>query len=243
MDEQQHRLMARSQGQHWWFRGRRLLINALIRRYLASATTTPQLLEIGAGTGSNLGALSLFGDVTAVEPGVFAAGYLREKYPNVTCVQAEWPAIAGSLGRFDAVLLMDVLEHLDDDALALRAVRDHVQVNGIVIVSVPAYQSMWSEHDELLWHKRRYSRSQLKALVTQSGFEVVHMSGFNWFMLPVAWLARRLRLGFATGDTLPPAPMNRALAQVLRFEVWVMAKGVHAPFGLSIIAVLRGSAP
>lgn len=234
--------MAESQETHWWYRGRRLLLERLLQAYLRSTSGGPDLLEIGAGTGSNLPVLAQCGSVTAVEPASFAANHLINRFPDVVCVRATWPAAGESLGQFDAVVLMDVLEHLEDDVEALRAVHRNLKPGGVVIISVPAYRTLWSEHDELLWHKRRYSRRELQDLCNAAGFHAIAVSGFNSLLLPIAWMARKLKLGFATGDAKPPTVINAILTLVLGIEATAIASGIRAPFGLSLVAVLRSHA-
>jgi SAM-dependent methyltransferase len=235
--------MAALQDRHWWYRGRRMLVDQLLSQHLSVAGTPARLLEIGAGTGSNLQVLSAHGSVTAVEPAPYAAACIESAHPDVAAVRQFWPDASSSVGQFDAILLLDVLEHIDDDRAALRAVVPHLAPGGIAIISVPAYQSLWSEHDELLWHKRRYSRRGLRELIRSAELDIVELSGFNWMLFGVAWIARRLTLRFATGDNLPPTFLNAALAFVLRLEVMGMRFGIRPAFGLSIVSVVRRNTP
>lgn len=239
MDAHAHESMAAAQERHWWFQARRQLIRTLLRQELPAGPAGRTLLEIGSGTGGNLATLRAFGDVTAVEPAAYAVSLLQERFTDVTIVEAGWPEASASLGRFDAVLLLDVLEHLEDDLAALRAVRPHLAIGAPTIVTVPAYAWMWSDHDVQLWHKRRYSRRQLVGVATAAGFRVDRISGFNATLLPLAWMARRLGVSGATGDRIPAPAVNWIFERILRAEASAIGGGLRIPFGLSIVAVLR----
>lgn len=236
MDELAHRSMASAQERHWWFAGRRhLLDKLLIRRF--GGRRDLRILEVGAGTGSNIRTLTRFGTVTAVEPAPFAADFLVTQHPQIRVLQEAWPVASRDLGAFDVILLLDVLEHLDDDIEGLRAVHAHLAPGGVVVVSVPAYMSMWSEHDEALWHRRRYRRRQLVEVAQGAGLRVGFVSGFNAALLPAAWLARRIGLPGGTGDAMPHPALNSLFAAILRAEASLLGRGHTLPFGLSVVAL------
>lgn len=213
----------------------------LLKKYLSPTSDTPRILEIGAGTGSNVPVLSSFGAVTIIEPSAFAVERIREISPTIQCFTSTWPDAAELVGRFDAVLLLDVLEHIDDDRASLHAVLQHLNPSGIVLLTVPAYRSMWSMHDEVLWHKRRYSPREFRTLLRATGLEILEYSGFNWVLLPIAWVLRKLRFGPAIGEKRLPGLLNWLLFQILRCEVFAMRCGFRPNFGLTVVAVCRGT--
>lgn len=242
MDERAHRAMASVEQRHWWFRSRRRLIENLLNHHAPSRPGSEgRILEIGSGTGGNVGLLERFGDVTCIEPGPVGAAFIRDRFPAVTVLEQPWPGVACELGKFDVALFLDVLEHLDDDVAALRAVHGHLSPKGCVLVTVPAYQWMWSEHDVQLWHRRRYSRQQFMRMAQNAGFGIEFVSGFNATLLPAAWFSRRLGLEAGTGDVLPHPLLNAVFEWILRTEAALVSRGVPLPFGLSIVAVLRES--
>ena len=152
-----------------------------------------------------------------------------------------WP-IAGS--SVDTITAFDVLEHIPDDTGALRNIFSSLQPGGILILSVPAYQWMWSEHDEALHHQRRYTRSEILALAGSSGFCVEYASYHNCLLFPLSLLLRMLsrwsggRLGISE-NAMPAKPINTLLRIIYSLEGHIVKRRWRLPFGLSIVAVLR----
>lgn len=241
MDRSAHQSMAAAQDVHWWFKGRRVLLDDILNRVAAdnSWDRPLQILEIGSGTGGNLDVLSAHGEVTALEPSAFAAAIARGRHPQITIVEDFWPQAAARMAEFDIIVMMDVLEHLQDDRLALAEARNHLAPYGALIVTVPAYPGLWSEHDVSLSHFRRYGRRAFIQLAQGAGMRIELLTNFNSLLVGAAWLGRKLGLRAATGDNVPPSSINALLALILRFEVELIRLGVRWPFGLSIAAILR----
>lgn len=223
---------------HWWFRGRLAVITAALERALPRRPA--RLLELGCGTGNVLGALGRFGEAVGMEPhpelaaAARAAGLdVREgRLPGDLVVEPGWA---------DAVLLLDVLEHLDDEAGALETGRRALAAGGLLLATVPAYPWLWSGHDVALGHRRRYTASRLRAVVARAGFEVLRVSYFNTLLLPVIVLARvwKRLVGDATHDLRRPAPaLNRWLERVFALERHVVPR-CALPFGASLLLVAR----
>jgi SAM-dependent methyltransferase len=141
----------------------------------------------------------------------------------------------------DLLSALDVLEHLDDDMRGLREFHRVLKSNGLVLLTVPAYRFLWSEHDEALWHRRRYVASELHVKLTCSGFRVLKRSYAVFFaFFPIVFY--RLFRGLFPKDPLAPqashvilpAPLNNLLAALLKIEAWMMG-AVNIPWGTSII--------
>jgi SAM-dependent methyltransferase len=147
--------------------------------------------------------------------------------------------------RFDLVVSLDVIEHLEDDLGALRELRRVVAPGGSLLGTVPAYQWLWSGHDEINHHHRRYTRCSLQRVAEQAGSEQVRTTYFNTVLLPVAILLRLMdRLSRKTTESsvdlwVPPGPMNWLLERPLALEAAVIARGGRMPVGLSLLAVFR----
>jgi SAM-dependent methyltransferase len=221
---------------HWWFRGRRAVLLAVLRRALPAGRR--RLLELGCGTGNMLESLAEFGEAVGLEPDealvtvARAAGLdvRRGALPDARVVPAGWP---------DVVLLLDVLEHLDDDAAALRAAAEMLRPGGALVITVPAYDWLWSGHDVVLGHRRRYTARRLRRRVEAAGFAVDHLSYFNTLLLPAVALARawkRLRGDRGHDLVRPPAVVNALLARVFGVEAAVVPR-VPLPFGASLLLV------
>jgi SAM-dependent methyltransferase len=148
-------------------------------------------------------------------------------------------------GSFDLTVSLDVIEHLQDDVAALRELRRVTKPGGALLVTVPAYQWLWSGHDEVNHHHRRYSRRTLLDAAEQAGWHAERTAHFNSLLLPAAMLLRVLeRFKPATTKSsldlwVPPAPLNWALRQALNLEATVIGRGGSIPAGLSLLAVFR----
>ncbi len=223
---------------HWWFRGRLAVLLAVLRRALPRRPV--RLLELGCGSGNVLGALGEFGEAVGMEthPALAAAA-------RAAGLDVRPGALPGDLvvppGWADVVLLLDVLEHLEDDAAALAAARRALAAGGLLVVTVPAYGWLWSAHDVALGHRRRYTAGTLRRLVECAGFAVERVSYFNTLLFPAVALARawkRLTGGSAHDLRRPVPPVNRGLEWVFALERHVVPR-VSLPFGSSLLLLAR----
>jgi SAM-dependent methyltransferase len=146
---------------------------------------------------------------------------------------------------FDLAVSLDVIEHLEDDLGALRELRRVVAPGGALLVTVPAYQWLWSGHDEINHHHRRYTRRSLRHAAEQAGWNQTRTTYFNSLLLPVAIVLRVLER-FSTKTTessldlwVPPAPLNWLLERPLALEAALIARNGRIPAGLSLLAVFR----
>jgi SAM-dependent methyltransferase len=228
--------------EHWWYRGRR----RIIRAELDGLELPPgaRLLDAGSGSGQLLELLSEFGTPTGVDPDpdciACAAGRGYE------AVRAGLPELPFADGTFAACTCLDVLEHLPDDRAALEELARVTEDGGLLLVTVPAYEALWSEHDEVNEHLRRYRARDLRRLAAGSGWAVERITYFNTLLLPpaaVVRLAHRFRrhpTGARTSELeLTPPALNRALEVPLRLEAALLRAGGRLPAGLSLLAVLR----
>jgi hypothetical protein len=138
-----------------------------------------------------------------------------------------------------------VIEHLEDDVGAMRELRRIVAPGGALLVTVPAYQWLWSGHDVINHHFRRYTRSSMQRAAEQAGWHQVRTTYFNSLLLPVAILLRVLdRVNTRTTESsldlwVPPEPLNRLLELPLSLEAKLIHRGGRIPAGLSLLAVFR----
>jgi SAM-dependent methyltransferase len=224
---------------HWYFRGRLAVLLGVLARVLPAPPC--RILEIGCGTGNVLYALAPFGQAVGVErdPGLRAVGHAAGldiragALPDDLSVPDAWA---------DAVLLLDVVEHLDDDLGSVRAARRALRSGGVMVLTVPAYGWLWSGHDLALGHRRRYSARTLRAVVVAAGLRVEHAGYFNTVLFPaIASVRLAKRLVRARGHDLrrPPDPVNRALERLFALERHVVLRP-GLPFGSSVLVVARG---
>ena len=238
MERVVYQQMAELDDRHWWYRARREIIADLIRRE-AQLPRNPQILEIGCGTGHNLAMLSGFGHVDGLELDDEARA-LSEKRLGREIMRAPLPELAEVPdAHYDLIGAFDVIEHIDDDRASLASIAAKLKAGGKFIMTVPAHQWMWTAHDVANHHKRRYSKSGLRALINGSPMRLEKVGYFNSLLFPVAVAERaasKLR-GKDSGDvTLPPAPLNAALEKVFAAERYLVGR-FPLPPGLSLFAV------
>ena len=226
---------------HFWFVGRRELVRGLLARHLDPA---PQrVLDVGCGTGHLAGELLGAGHrVTAVDflPEALAAA--RSDAPAVGLLRADAGRLPLAAGAFDAVTILDVLEHVDDVA-ALAELRRVLRPGGLLVLTVPAFPWLWSHRDDAAGHRRRYTRKRLHAVLADAGFAPVESGAYQCALFPAVVASRLLgRRGprLRDAEERPPALLNAALAWINRREA-ALGPG-RLPFGSSLAAACRRSA-
>lgn len=236
--------MALVERDHWWFRAKHRLVLDELRRH----RTAGVVVDVGAGTGGLLERLRASGHrAIGMELDPVALAHARRNHPRLPLARALAEALPVRGGGAAAVTALDVVEHLDDDVVALRELGRVVGPGGLVVVAVPAYQWAWSDHDVRLGHRRRYHRAQLVTAAEEAGLTVLRCTHFHSWLAPVAWLVRRTPVGrLMGGGSAEEASfgnrwINRTLQLVTDVERTVLAR-YDAPVGLSILLVARVTA-
>ena len=230
--------MAQLDDKHWWYRARRKVLEALIERH-AKPPANARILEVGCGTGHNLPMLERFGTVDAIEVDEAARG-LAEKRLGRAISSAPLPELNGiERASYDLIGAFDVIEHIDDDRAAIAALATCLKPRGKLVLAVPAHPWMWSRHDELNHHERRYSKKALRALIDGSPLRLESVGYFNSILFPLAVGARmtsKLTKRESAGDAMPSAPVNWLFEKTFAAERYLAGK-VPLPPGLSLFAV------
>ncbi len=237
MTPETYALAAQTEDEHWWFSARRDILRAVLDRHLPQASER-MVLELGCGNGGNLPLLARYGKLFAVETDDDARG--RAAARGIAKVEPGMlpHALPFTEMRFDLVAALDVLEHVAEEHAALVAMRAKLKRAGLLLLTVPAFEWLWSHHDEVSHHQRRYSKRELVKLVRDSGFEVVHSSYFNTLLFPLALAHIKLSARFAAdahrGMRIPPRPLNALLRTIFSAERHLVPR-LALPFGVSIL--------
>ncbi len=242
--------MRRVEDEHFWFGATRRVIFEALERALGPRHTGARLLDVGCGTGYTLAQLSPAIRATGVDFSATALAFARERlglHSKTTLVRGSAYALPFTDGSFDAVLALDVLEHLDHDLDAALEMRRVLTKGGVAIITVPAFAELWSAHDEALDHKRRYRLSEIESVLRRAGFVVEHGTYYNFFLFPLVAMARltaRIR-GASPSDRkaeadlrVPPTPLNELFGAVLASERR-LAPWIRLPFGVSCMVIAR----
>lgn len=238
MERVVYRQMAELDQRHWWYRARRQILAELIRRE-GGLPPNPRILEIGCGTGHNLAMLGDFGEIDALELDEEARAMAEQRLGRQV-MSAPLPELDGVPDRhYDLIGAFDVIEHIDDDRGALTSIAAKLKPGGKFLMTVPAHQWMWSAHDVVNHHKRRYSKRALKALIERSPLKLSKIGYFNSLLFPLAVadrLASKLRGREDADLKLPARPLNSALEKVFAAERYAVGR-LPLPPGLSLFAV------
>jgi len=240
MDPRIYERMRELQTAHWWFAARREIIAAEIARL--SLRSPAEILEVGCGPGGNLDMLGRFGAVQAIEPDEASRAYAAERSGRLVRPGFLPDRLPAFDRPFDLVAAFDVVEHVDDDAATVRALGALATPGGFVIATVPAYQWMWSRHDEAHHHKRRYRLPAFRRLFEQADLTVRRATYFNTVLFPpiaavrLARTAARLEGG---DDEAMPSPALNGILKGLFGAEKALLRMADLPFGVSILVIAQ----
>jgi SAM-dependent methyltransferase len=228
---------------HWWFRSRRRVIWAFIHR--AQPPPFPRILDAGCGTGRNLMDFQTLGPAEGVDLSKEAIEFCQRRGLHGVR-EAPIEQLPYEDGRFDLLFATDVIEHLPDDGPALAELRRVAAPGAALIITVPAYSWLWSQHDASWHHYRRYTRRLLRERVTAHGWEPTVASYFYSTMLPPVAVIRTLQRFRSNGNGksdlhLSPGALDRWLELPVRGEAKLIERGASLPAGVSLGMVCRSS--
>ena len=229
------------QNKHWWFITKRIIVMDLIKRHI-DIHKEPKILDIGCGSGLMLNHLKKIGHTYGMDMSDEAIKFSKEIF-NGKVEKGSMPDnIPFENVYFDLIILLDVIEHIDQDAASLVAIRDRLIPGGKAIITVPANMFLWSDFDEINQHKRRYSISELRWKLTEAGFKIEKISYYNTILFPLVYIVRLLNRilnrSSASDLKLPSWPVNHILKSIFGLEKYLL-RIVNLPFGVSILAVVE----
>ncbi|MCU1263991.1 MAG: hypothetical protein JWM21_309 [Acidobacteria bacterium] len=242
MQQHTYSIMYAVEGSHWWFAGRRRIIESFLRHICEQlGAARPHILDIGCGTGANLEMLSQFGAAEGVDVSPDALAFCRQRgLQNVR--QGEAEHLPYEDGSFDLVTALDVVEHLDDDVAGLKEMRRVLRRGGYALLFVPAFMYLWGVQDDISHHRRRYTRATLQQAVRAAGFEIERFTYANITFFAPILLGRLLMRasGFrpASENNLTIGGLNGMLGRILGAESSIL-RHINLPLGVSAICVAR----
>lgn len=224
----------------WWSVGRRALVDKLWKKY-GNGSQEPLILDIGCGAGTTLKALNRAGRGYGMDVSTNALKYCLQRGVDSVC-QGDASRVPYQDERFDLVISVDVVEHVDDDVGAMREMLRVTKPGGLIIFTLPAFQFLWSRRDEQCHHKRRYRLPEVKQKATEAGLQILRSTYINlpllvplFLLVKVGHLLRRspsTRMDYV----LAPSLINKALGLVVRAEARWLAV-LDLPLGTSIACV------
>lgn len=242
MNEAIYHEMARIEREHWWFVAKRHILRSLIMAFVQGPPgTRPRVADIGCGTGALLEDLAPNCDVVGLDSSETARHLCAAKGLRVLrCwLPADLPIDDGS---FDAVVMSDVLEHVAEDGPAARVAAGKLKPGGVLVVTVPAHPWMWTSHDDVHHHQRRYTKRGLASVLDETGLVRERLSYYNAGLFAPMMVARMVGKwrggGSRAGSGVPPWPVNAVLRGVFGCERHLLPR-VPLPFGASLAAVYR----
>ena len=238
MDRIVYDRMAAHDSTHWWYRARRDILADYLTRY-GALPKDAKILEIGCGTGHNLPMLAEFGDIDAIEIDPAAREIASERLgkPVGAAPLPELPGVPRK--HYDLIAVLDVVEHIEDDVAALKAMADCLAPGGKILIAVPAHAWLWSAHDVVNHHHRRYSKATLQSAIETAGLKPEKLGYFNSLLFPLAAAARiagRMTGRDDSDDSPPPKLVNALFEKIFRLERHLVGRVRMTP-GVSIVTL------
>lgn len=243
MDAKLYKEFSEINESHWWFLGRMKILESVFKKFLGEKEKggEMQILDVGCGTASYFKSLEKFGNVAGTESSQEVIDELKKRGYKNSFFRAELPGM--KLGRtFDCICAFEILEHIEEDKKAIADICAHLNNGGLFIGTVPAFKWLWSRHDELAHHKRRYAGYELKNKLEEAGFKVVKISYYNTFLFPIAASVRLLKktilknIAPVSDFTATAGPLDKIFENVFASERhWL--KRFNFPFGFSLLFV------
>ncbi len=242
MEQHTYGIMDEVEGSHWWFVGRRAILETFLRKISEKFPQNKELkiLDVGCGTGANLEMLAQYGNAEGVDVSDDALEFCRRKGLTVQKGLAEELPYAD--GTFDVSTALDVVEHLDDDIAGLKEMFRVTKKGGYSLIFVPAFMWLWGVQDDISNHRIRYTRRQIVERLQNAGYQVERSTYANWtFFAPILGGRTIMKL---TGikpeseNNVNISALNGVFGKIFSAErFWL--KNFNFPFGVSIVVMAK----
>lgn len=232
----------------FWVRSRNRLFKSIVQDHLV-ATGKTKFLEIGCGTGGFIQQIATNENLKITGSEIYLKGllYAKKTLPGVDFIQFD--VTHGQLGEeFDIIVAFDVIEHIENDVAAILNIHKMLHKGGCLIITVPQHMFLWSRLDEIVKHKRRYSRRELMAKLQDNGFDISYCTSFLFVLFPLMLISRI----FDKGRNLPQSDeaalekrvkfsnaLNWIFDRVMRIDEALIKLGISLPFGGTLVVVAR----
>lgn len=245
MNAVEYNKLADVETRHWFYVGKRDIVRHWIQT-VRPLSPRDLLVDCGAGTGTFAAEMSKRCRILALDDHQESLEMARKKLGPDQVREGPCTRLPLADQSVDVITALDVLEHVRDDGAAIKEFHRVLKPAGIVVITVPALQALWSDWDVVLHHHRRYTKKTLLDVIPGSLFEVIHFNYINVAVLPLVYLVRKFRalkqkLGSKSTarseDSIPPAWINSILLKI--FTSLACQRSVRFPAGVGIIAVLR----
>lgn len=237
MQDSAYDMIYELEANHWWYRVKRRIVLRILKTW-AHGRTNLSVLDIGCGTGQLMQELQQFGTIDGIDISVRAVAYCKER--GLSPVVASASALPFEDNSFDAIVMLDVLEHLEDDNNGAKELVRVLSPKGLVIVTVPAYMFLWGGTDVAVHHFRRYTKKQLIEVLENAGLEINRASYYNTFLFPpiavFRGLVRFFKIPVESEHTLGGPIGNKILHSIFSLESKLFPY-LNFPFGVSILVV------
>lgn len=232
--------------EHWWFKARAAILESQVQKVAQKYNRPLTILNVGVATGATTKMLEKFGDVVSVEYDKDCCEFLRS-HMNINPVNASMTSLPFNDCEFDLVCAFDVIEHIEEDDIAIRETYRVLNNNGTYIFTVPAYMFLWSDHDVVNHHFRRYKSKELLQKIKSSGLTIQYCSYFNSILfIPIAFI--RLIANLFKSDKKKEYKSDFETYKIRRLSNWILYKiflsegvilknKITLPFGVSIFAM------
>ncbi|HME87522.1 MAG TPA: class I SAM-dependent methyltransferase [Candidatus Nanoarchaeia archaeon] len=232
MQEKYEEEYVKQEKKNAWFVERKNLVYSLLKNVRKDAS----ILEIGCGSGYILDHLQKngFKKVSGVDS---SKGFLKY-YKNIS----KSTKLVVKKNAYDVILLLDVIEHVKKEDEILRKIQTMLKSQGTLLISAPAYQFLWSHHDELNQHYRRYTKGMLRKALARNNFSIERMTYWNSIMLLPIFIIKKLqniRKSKASNMETMPTWSNGIYKLLLKIENTVVRTGINLPFGVSVFAIAK----
>jgi SAM-dependent methyltransferase len=252
MTPDQFELHANIEDAHWWFVGRRHIVANIVATVVYDKPPM-KLVDIGCGTGGNIGYFKQRFDCIGVDISEHAIDFAERRFPDINFIcGGVGKKIYPIIEKADMLFLLDVLEHMENDSQFLQEITSHMKQGAMLLMTVPSDMSLWSPHDEFHGHFRRYSMNELLFKFKRLPVSIRLLSYYNTMLYPIIRFVRgftsltRQTWGQAHTDlSLPPKFLNSLLTKIFASESrWLINRMDRPhretlPFGVSIISLLR----